>query len=89
VNRAPDLVAVHGLESELGDLFRVPALDVRVDKFDCRRAVLAKVARVRLESEVDLGRDSPIVKHYSSSKNSCFLILVSTMPYVVKVKNYS
>jgi hypothetical protein len=35
-----------------------------------------------------LGRDSPIVKHYSSIKNS-FLLLVSTLPYVVKVKNYS
>jgi hypothetical protein len=35
------------------------------------------------------GRDSPIVKHYSSIEYPCFLVLVSTMPYVVIVKNYS
>jgi hypothetical protein len=34
------------------------------------------------------GRDSPIVKHFSSIKNSC-LITFATLPYVVKIKNYS
>jgi hypothetical protein len=34
-----------------------------------------------------LERDSPIVKHYSLITILVFL-LVSTLPYVVKVKNY-
>jgi hypothetical protein len=28
---------------------------------------------------VDLGRDSPIVNHYSSTKNSCFVSCVNSL----------
>jgi hypothetical protein len=47
-------------------------------------------SRLRDESEenASLGRNSPIFKNYSKLK-ILVLLPVSTMPYVVVVKNYS